>query len=546
MEAVGSELQLKVHVPRAWEYLGASNFPDRSLPTMTIGISVNNGTNADALGAQLSLALEYASQLGERIGSHGFAIMYRADALRSVYTHGIAIGVVDPFPFYYANDKSVDLGSRPGLAGFLRSHRADLTDSNEFASAGYISSEISKYLKPLGNVMLEHFVDYAAFREDQVSNCVPLRVESWGLIADKCREQVLHPGAARALQGDRTGMMRDWRSPYVSVPILDNLVNRKLFPSGIVRPSDALRLGAILGTSVGLREYYSIVNDNAKSLLKCLSAWNDIDVIFAQREIEFVATGVEGIARLESALPIPLGVELRWTDEAMEQYVKWLHDEFLQRQEPQGQWFGLGLMFWSLIEPAVAATVQQSGDQSRNLAGHLRKMMTAAIRADREMMAGRIPPLSRPALIRVLRQLGYTGRYSAKRATIAIESATDLTLVDTIREIVRLHDRTFEPVFYRTKGFVAIAVDWDELEERLEQLRRQGIEHPCLIRSADGNLDVGPYPFPIYVMAEAVPPEQVVYCDLSALVPHASIVTWKDLRAGRYFPLKNATAGQDP
>ena len=138
-------------------------------------------------------------------------------------------------------------------------------------------------------------------------------------------------------------MMRDWRSPYVSIPILDNLINRKLFPAGRIRPSDALRLGVIIGTSIHLRELYPQLTGGQRTTAECLAAWNDIDFVFAQHEVDFVAGAATNVRRMEGVLPIPLHVSILWDEAAVTNFVKWLHDELLQAQQPQGQWFGSGL-----------------------------------------------------------------------------------------------------------------------------------------------------------------------------------------------------------
>lgn len=534
---VANELCLRVHIPRAWEFLGASRFPDDSLPTMTIGIAASPDADPHGVAAQLASALSYAAQLGERIGSHGFAILFKDDHERSMYSHGITIGVVDPFPFYYASQNEGSRDTGRSLAAFLDRRRAELRAGNDFASAGYIASELMRYLKPIGEIGIEYFVDYAVFRTTQVSSCVPLRVESWGLIGDKCREQVLHPGAAHALHGDRSGRMRDWRSPFVSVPILDNLVNRKLFPAGKIRPSDALRLGAIIGMSTELRELYPHVEGSQRITIECLAAWNDIDFIFAQHEIDFVAGAATNVKRMEGVLPVPLHVSIPWDKDAVTKFVQWLHDELLQAQAPQGKWFGLGLLYWSIIDDSLRNSIYVATKDVQDFAEHVRALLLSAVAADSEMTAGRRGPLSRRYLRAALAALGLRGRYTTSKARQIAASATAEGIVQATRAIVEAHDRMFEPVFLIGGPFPPIVVDWEELQSRAAQQNQRGIVRPSLIRLPDGNLDIGPYPFPFFIK-DAIPPQEITFCDLTGIAPIARIVTWADLKRGKYFAVK--------
>ena len=163
--------------------------------------------------------------------------------------------------------------------------------------------------------------------------------------------------------------------------------------------------------------------------------------------------------------------------------------------------------------------------------------------ADSQMMAGRRGPLSRPYLRAALASLGFEGQYTSAKAKQAAACASPEDLVRAIPKIVEAHDRTFEPVFHIGAPFLTIVVDWEELEARAAQQRHQGIMRPSGSGWREPEMSISDRILFPYSSKMLSAPNKITFCDFTGIAPLARIVTWADLKRGKYFAVKTIKDG---
>ena len=96
-----NKLVLRPRLPSAWNITGSTQFPTGSLPCVTWCLYDDKDTKEPSdLDFRLITALSLIAREGDRIGAHGFALLWRDHSPISQAGYNITICSISPFSFY--------------------------------------------------------------------------------------------------------------------------------------------------------------------------------------------------------------------------------------------------------------------------------------------------------------------------------------------------------------------------------------------------------------------------------------------------------------
>jgi hypothetical protein len=132
---VGKRLRLKTRVPNAWKITGSVYFPAEAMPCVTLCLYEKDAytqkpsapkpdaVDHEALDPRIWTALEVIAREGDRLGAHGFALLWRDHLGMSLTKYNITVCGIAPFAFFQASRHRGDIGGEDGrLVGKLDDH----------------------------------------------------------------------------------------------------------------------------------------------------------------------------------------------------------------------------------------------------------------------------------------------------------------------------------------------------------------------------------------------------------------------------------------
>lgn len=594
------KLALKTRIPEAWKVTGAAHFPEEGLPCVTIclydldayspeKIARSNAAEtrfkakkerkaqqkedgmgppaaaappaedateqppephdpvkiADELDVRIWTAMSIIAREGDRIGGHGFALLWKDTSEISLTTYNITVCGVAPVEFYKKSRLRGTVMANDGrlvaaLDKFVRDHDPDGLSQSVLHTAQ--SADV--LLREVSNPALEGWSNWATERLQLSSRAIPLLCEFWGALGDFARAYVLHP----AVRTHRRGLLRngfgDWRDPSVGLPLIQSFTKPDIFYEGEVRCSDAFRLGVLIGLDRLLRLN---IRDHDNTQFRARYEWNRIEMMAAVDEVRVLANAAINVEAPERPFTFN---EDPLVDDDMEgfRFIRWLTQQFLGENGPVIGCFMTGFFGAIAFDSAQRRSFLDPGPEDEVLVPMTEPLsdMTRAILGRARTLAneGSLPDKAAAAFRQAQSSLSLPRSFAAKDlAAISIRE-----MFSAWNHTVQVADGIFESVFHRHARVAHSQLDWTWFKQGVREARARGEKSFGVVLLANGQFVTGrtsPPEMGDFEMHNDDPENKVIFLDRSNGIGVMRVVTWADLASGKAYGAQNVDATTD-
>lgn len=487
------EVALTVRIPQAWTITGVAQFPIGSLPCFQIEIEgLGEGTNEEP-DEKLFLALNMLAREGDRLGSHGFAMLWRDRAHGDTGQCHLTLCGVAPEKFFEAavGQGTIDTG-QGHLGAALQNAFKDFGDPTP-SSLVRLYHRLTPLIEEVGECSVAGFMDWTQARDTYLHRAEPIAMEFWGILGDYARRYVLHP-AIRAHRSDLLANGRaDWRTPSVGMLILEELFPLSFCAGGQIRLKDAFELGRDISidNSIRLTLGQPGIPDQLKAWLEPRLQWHSMRMQFLleQMRATFMSTTTE--SDLEAPLTYSLG-SAAFSEASMIALVGWIRDKFLNGSHAHLQAFEFGFDGGTAFDDTFIREVPQCRDRLEGLGPRIQQAREAAL----ELATG-------------LRDEG--GLDAAQEHRVSRLESLGEPDAETLVAAFELMDTFILPVYHELASIPRTDVDWAWLKQGIDAARAKG-RRSAVRLGADGNLGVCDANGPAHMcIAELDDPETEVF-----------------------------------
>lgn len=543
-----SKLTLATRIPEAWKITGAAHFPDSALPCITIclydldaygrnetpaGDEGAPSSNADELDYRIWTALSVIAREGDRIGGHGFALLWKDTSSISLTSYNITVCGVAPFEFYKTSRQRGIIRSDDGrlvaaLDQFVRCHDPDGISEALLHTAQ--SADI--LLREVSSPHLEGWSNWSAERRSLSSRGIPLLCEFWGALGDYARAYVTNPTVRTHQRLFLSSGIGDWRDPRVGIPLIQSFTKPELFYEGEVRCTDAFRLGVILGLDRLLRLN---IQENDNPSFRARYDWNRIELMAVVEEVRMLANAATNVENPESGF---IFVEDPLLDDEVEmvRFIRWLTKHFFTGSPPIVGCFFVGFYGGFAFDPSRSLFDAEPSDQMlEQVAETLSDCSTTTLMVAQFLAKeGPLPDRAEAAFARARSALGLKKNFEAEdikgRSTRDLFNSWPITLT--------VADAVFDNVFHRHAPLATGDIDWDWLKQGVREARARGEVSFGVILLPSGQFVTGhttPPEMGSFEMQNDDPDNKVLFLDRSHGFGHLRVVKWDDLESGQAF-----------
>lgn len=490
-----SKLALSTRLPQAWKITGSVFFPEDAIPCVTVCLydkEPNRKKDDDAdkgdLDKRVITAMNIIAREGDKVGAHGFALLWKDEWEQSLTAYNITICGLSPFSFFESSRfKDIIRKTDGKLVAKLDDFISSEAPSGHSESMMNIAQSADPILKEFCNPTLEGFSVWQNERLGLNSRALPLYCEFWGLLGDYSRSFVLHPAIRKHRRNILMGGTSDWTDPRVGLPLIKSFTKPDIFFEGNVRCSDAFRLGLLLGLDRMLRANLKQKQAGLEQL-SCMFAWNRIELMSAVDEIALLANAAENVAAPTDGLEFyedPLVDD----EKSFEKIQTWLLEEFFQNS-------ALHMLFYKI-----------GFESSHTFYSHQRNPETIIASEGKETLHKDFM-IALHNILKLYKQLesenGFYGDLEAKYKAvlsalglkpnykpIAFKGLTVENIMSVWDIILDASDRVLEPAFHKHSPVASASIDWTWLKQGVDEMIQRGIEDAGVIFLPNGQLVTG-------------------------------------------------------
>jgi len=539
------KLRLETYLPTAWKITGAVHFPDEALPCVTVCLYEKNAyepkeqtsdehvDDDDFPDSRLVTALEIIAREGDRVGGHGFAILWKDHLSHSLCKYNLTVCGIAPFSLFKASRRRGNIGSGDGkLVKEIDKYIYEYDPAGHSDSLTKIAMSADGILKEISNPALEGFSQWNAEKHTLSERAEPILCEFWGSLGEYARSYITNPAVRAHRRNTLLNGLGNWRDPAVGLPILQSFTKPDLFIDGNVRCSDAFRFGKLFGLDRTLRLN---IRNNDNPQLRCKFVWNRIELMTAIDEVRMLADAAENVAAPEKPLKF-YGDPMVEDDKESYDFIDWMHLEFLQNSPIHNLFFDLGL------EGCLAFDRRQNAFSTVTIS----EEWLAQIK-DKLPLAGQL------VLSRYRQLYGEGGlwgdlthqyevllRIFKLRKNFSVTKPINLDfsmLFDCWEAVLRASDHILEPVFHKHAPVASATIDWDWLKQGVDEMRKRGVKNAGIMLLPSGQITSGELtPMGLMFSMQIDNPElEVPFMDQSNGLGVMRIVTWQKLKDGEVF-----------
>ena len=555
LEAVKADdgLRLRTRLPEGWTLTGSVYFPPEAMPCFTLCLYRKDAytrapevdtepeppeedrdteTN-DAFDRRLESALTIIAREGDRLGHHGFALLWRDHHSLSPTDYNLTVCGISPFAFYKSiRGRPEVAGDNVALVKALDSFIRDYDPQGHSDALATTATAANALLEEISDPRLEGYTDWSTERVQLPRRAEPLLCEFWGVLGDYARAYVTNPAIRAHRRSALVGGLSDWRDPRVGLPLIQSFSRPEIFPDGVVRCSDAFRFGMMWGLD---RSFRALFRTTSAPRYATRFAWNNIDLMAALDEVRLLAIAAENVEMPDE--PLRYNADMLVDDaEGSQHMVDWFAHQFLGGSPPHILFFQAGLAgamifderkqgfagaaipdeWMARIEPHIrmAAGFVLTQCQSREKSGGFAKEQKAYFRSLRKALG--LPPKFDSGHLKAL-----NGRVLLDAWELCLDTA----------------DRTIELIYHRHSPVAMSKLDWTWLRKGIASMRERSVPYPGVSLLADGKIGTGPLAPMGIDLGFLIPPgeDEVYFADHSAGLLQIRVVTWEELEAGTAF-----------
>lgn len=324
----------------------------------------------------------------------------------------------------------------------------------------------------------------------------------------------------------------NWRDPEIGLPLMRSFRQPSVFPDGNVRCWDAFQLGRLLGLDRILRRNIK-ADDNYN--LRCLFAWNRIELMTAVDEIRLLADAAKNVAAPDKGFKF-YADPLHDDDDEHGRFVRWLLKEFFQDSMEHLPFFLVGYEGSYLFEQ------RDHGEWLSDVPASLLEQLQPNLRNAFLVVYSHYKQLDD--------EDGFWGdleyQFGALKKAFEISDDFELhnveliankTLVDAWNVLIEASNHLVHPVFHEHAPVAIANCDWSWLKQGVTEMRERGELNPGVILLPNGHFVTGRTTpdMPAFEMKVEDPSEQVLFMDQSHGFGVLRVVRWSDLESGAAY-----------
>lgn len=533
------KLTLTPRIPLAWTITGSVYFPEDALPSVTVCLyekdayspeNVDRGRieKAEELDTRIWTAMEVIAREGDRMGGHGFALLWKDHLGMSLTSYNLTVVGVAPFAFYRESRQRQNIEDDANeLVGRLDRYLIEGDPQGHSESLMATAKAAFPLLKEVADPTFEGFSTWAI---DQISlrrRAEPLLCEFWGELGTYARAYVMDPAVRTLRRNTLRNGLGDWRDPSVGLPLIASFTKPQIFADGDVRCMDAFNLGIMVGLDRIAR--IAMRDGEQNKELACLFQWNRTELMSAVDEVRLLANAATNVEAPEEPFRFyedPLIDD----DDDCRRFLDWIAREFLQKSPVHIRAMNIGIQGALFFENERQGVFRAEPDPKaiKPLADQIRIMTREALELYKELKATeQIPSSVQQAFTLLIGVLGLRQNFAWKR----FDELSDQKLVSCFRYTLEATDSLIPRVFHKHSPVAPAKPDWAWLQQGVMEMRQRGILDAGVILLPNGQVVTGP------VLPEDVtipiklddPAQQVPYMDRSNGIGVLRIVTWSEL-----------------
>jgi hypothetical protein len=357
------DLQLSIHIPKAWTSFGNSELPYTAISTSNITLMKRNKESLN-IECIASYAASLIAREGDRNNSHGFVFLWQdcwnlADLGDDAYY--LTVGFMNPYAFAPMLQKSEVAGlSKTPLGQYVLEDYCGL-------SHHYICEEaLEKGLAFLGKhfyIDIEGTSNWNDYRLKpyQVQyqpalmchRALPQRVELWGLLGDFSRELIVHPGVDKYTLSKFSNKTLGCENPFFALPLIDSISGARAIDSRGFTCKSIFDMGVSLASLAGLYNT-GIELESKGSDLKSLPAsiaWCIVDLIPLLLEVGQQYELSDGIKEPPPSVKIRLNEDFQESRASIEVFINWMFSTFIgEGHAIHKECFSIALSMYVLLD----------------------------------------------------------------------------------------------------------------------------------------------------------------------------------------------------
>lgn len=546
------KLSLKPRLPEAWFITGSRYFPPDSLPTVTVCLyDYSTFEDGDAkvpkLDTRLFTVLDLIAREGDRIGGHGFLVVWRDHSSFSLAPFNITVCGVSPFAFYKAMRERGNVAEGDGHLVTALDKMIVEQDPNGHSQSMFKAIEAGMaVLKEFSSPHYEGFHTWAIDRQILRGRSTPIWCDFWGLPGIFAREFVASPGVRK----HKSQWLRssDWRDPRIGINILNGLLEPAAFGDGNVRCSDCFKFGLALGRDLTLRQVLAAVEDEkAKERVGAHLTWGFYELSALVEEVRLLADAATNVEAPDK--PLALNGDPASEDASyVKPLIEWFARDFIQGGVFHSMFFEIGLNSALVFDHAVGdmfsdEDLKNEGARLEPLLLKIYKLVLGGL-AYSEKDGGLLDAWKEAKRI-LFRLLRFPVNLSSAKAIQRISEKSAEELISAWPRLLELADSHIPPVFHIHGELAPSDIDWDWLKQGIREMRKRGVEFPAVHLQANGTIATGPVGQQgMSAIGDVSDTEEgVLFCDHSSTILVVKKTTWATLRAGEHFPVASAKTG---
>lgn len=546
------KLTLKTRIPEAWKITGAAHFPEFGLPCVTICLydldaytrpPSKEGAPERELDTRIWTAMSIIAREGDRIGGHGFALLWEDTSSISLTSFNITVCGVSPFEFYKTSRLRGTIVADDGrlvaaLDRFIKENDPDGISEALLHTA----QSANNLLDEVSNPALEGWSNWSTDRLSLSKRARPLLCEFWGALGDYARAYVLNPAVRTHRRNLLSNGIGDWRDPRVGLPLIQSFTKPDLFYEGEVRCSDAFRLGVMIGLDRLLR--LNIQHEDHRQF-RARYEWNRIEMMAALDEVRMLANAATNVEAPEGGFTF-IEDPLVNDEKEMAAFVKWLTKDFFTGNRPVAGCFFVGFFGGFAFDPSRGLFEPEPSDEMLAPVAESLADQSALILMYAQSLA-KVDPLPDRAGM----------AYKSARSALNLRkkfSVDDIAKIST-RElfnawptVLSLADVVIDNVFHKHSPLAMADLDWDWLKQGVREARARGEVAFGVVLLPNGQFVTGrttPPEMGGFEMHNDDPDSKVLFLDRSNGMGLLRVVAWADLESGRAFDSAQGAAEKD-
>lgn len=546
------ELTLKTRIPEAWKITGAAHFPELGLPCVTVCLydldartrpASEEGTPERELDTRIWTAMSIIAREGDRIGGHGFALLWEDTSSISLTSYNITICGVSPFEFYKTSRlRGTILADDGRLVAALDRFIQDNDPDGISEALLHTAQSANDLLNEVSNPTLEGWSNWAADRLSLSKRARPLLCEFWGALGDYARAYILNPAVRTHRRNLLSNGIGDWRDPRVGLPLIQSFTKPDLFYEGEVRCSDGFRLGVLIGLDRLLR--LNIQHQDHRQF-RARYEWNRIELMAAIDEVRMLANAATNVEVPEDGFTF-IEDPLVGDEKEMAAFVKWLTKSFFTGNRPVACCFFVGFFGGLAFDPTRGPFDPEPSDEM--LAAVAQSLVDQSL-----MVMMFAQALSKEGPLPERASAAYKSARSALKlkARFLPEDIIGLPTRELFKAwpiVLSLADTVCDSVFHTHAPLATGDLDWEWLKQGVREARSRGEVAFGVVLLPSGQFVTGRTTSPemgSFELYNDDPENKVLFMDRSNGIGLLRVVAWDDLKSGKAFSSVSPNSDED-